>query len=142
VTGYVEDRRRLVDLLDLIEGSTGIWQNIAEAIAQAHGQPDHWAGYVAENVTASADYFRKVRADPSTDDAWRKRAAEYLLLLDIDSDDVAALVGSRVTPWNSARTGRRWLDEVAAICWRIYIPLEADDRRGSEDASAKDRDDT
>ena len=139
---YVADVRRLVELLDLIEGMhRDRWMELGDAVAAAHGKDHRWVRSALGNIQQSIDYFRGVAADRAHNPQWRKRAAEYLLMLDIDSSELAVFIGTRVTPWDSPRTGRRWLDEVASICWRIYVPIEASERRASvaDDTGAEER---
>ena len=138
----ISDVRRLGELFDMIEGMhRDRWAELGAAVAAAHGKDLRWVEYALGNIQQSIDYFRLVAADPGHNPPWRERAAEYLLMLDTDSPEVAALIGTRLTPWHSPRTWRRWLDEVASICWRIYLPIAASERRTSvaDDTGAEER---
>lgn len=116
------DQRDIPHLLDLLD-----------LLPSVHGDGSFWkqmdndgSNYRLEKLYVFARNAREGRND---DDP--RRLAECCLIFFGTADDnlVALLDGVGPQLSGGGDTGRRWVNDVTATAWRIFVPLEAERRR-------------
>ena len=124
----------LLDLLDLLpdEQTTDFWSQLVDA-----EQPVGTSGdYFVSKMRMLVGQLQRALTREHVAAHQLEHAVQYLLMFFDRSDAELYRVLDRVAGYGAepaGRTGRRWMEDVCATAWRIYVPCRAMQRRDRDD---------
>ena len=124
------DVEHLLDLIDLLPfNAQDFWDRLAAAEHPDRDDDNYFVGHMPwirerlRAMLAGADSLSAHNVE---------RVAQYVLMF-FDRDDPAMFEALDRFAGHSAaqpgRTGRRWVEDVCATAWRLYVPTRAVQRR-------------